>query len=41
MDPTKSIKVDIYLLKNRQIVKGKIYEFLGEVEQIKNTSGSQ
>ena len=30
--------MDIYLLKNREIQRGKIYEFLGEVEQIKNTS---
>ena len=36
-DPTQHISVDFYLLKLKQIEKGKIYEFLGEVEQIKKT----
>lgn len=31
-DPTQTIDIDIFLLKGKQIEKGKIYEFLGEIE---------
>ena len=34
-DPSASIEIDIFLLKQKQIEKGKIYEFLGEIEQVK------
>ena len=36
-DPTQSLVVDIFLLKHREIEKGKIYEFLGEIEQVKDS----
>ena len=32
-DTNQSITIDYYLLKQKQIERGKIYEFLGEVEQ--------
>ena len=36
-DASQIISIDYFLLKGRQIEKGKIYEFLGEVEQIKKS----
>ena len=30
--------VEVFLLKTKQIEKGKIYEFLGEIEQVKNST---
>ena len=37
-DATQNIIVEVFLLRTRQIEKGKIYEFLGEIEQVKNST---
>ena len=34
----ETIPVDIFLLRQKQIEAGKVYEFLGEIEQIKPES---
>ena len=34
-DPSETIPVEFFLLRQKTIEKGKVYEFLGEIEQIK------
>ena len=40
-DTNQTITVDFYLLKQKQIERGKIYEFLGEVEQINKSTTTE
>ena len=40
-DTSQTITVDYYLLKQKQIERGKIYEFLGEVEQIQKSTATE
>ena len=40
-EPSEKLTIDYFLLKNTQIEKGKIYEFLGEIEQVKNAGDQE
>ena len=37
-DPSQTLQADSYLVKGKETQVGKIYEFLGEVEQIKKST---